>query len=123
MSDKPTRRTVLKALGGTVGVGALGLGIFVKSTEPIVGDHSANSELLGETEFTVRVFNRGAKGHVLVSLEAIESPTVVLEKVTEEIHMSRSERRNVTLSMKVPEEASDVRVTTTALDFPGNILN
>jgi len=123
MADDATRRGFVKIIGGLVGTGVLGLGLFLKSTNPIVGDYDTNGQLLGNTRVQARIYNRGVKGNVLVSAAAVKPPKEVLTKVSEEIHMESDVTRRMTFELNVPEEAEDIRVSATATDFPGNVLN
>lgn len=126
MSDDSShlRRTVLKAAGGLVGGAVVGFGLFANATDPAVGQESVNGRLLRDTQFQFVVYNRGARGHVLVSAKVLNSdvPERVLNSVSEEIHMNKNEGRIMTLSMNVPEGAEDFEISATPTDFPGNIF-
>jgi len=126
MSDDSShrRRSILRTAVGVVGGAVVGFGLFVNATDPIVGQESVNGRLLRDTQFQFGVYNRGARGHVLVSAKVLNSdvPEQVLNSVSEEIHMGKNERRVMTLSMNVPEGAEDFEISATPTDFPGNLF-
>jgi hypothetical protein len=112
----PSRRTVVGSLGLAFTAGFAGCSALA-SPDPSVVDTEVEggiSALFGETEIYVTVQNDGAAGDVEVTLELLDGEGTVLVDESQVTQMDADERKRVTFSVDVPEEAEEVRASASA---------
>jgi len=112
----PSRRTVVGSLGLTLAVGTAGCSALA-SPDPTVVDTEVDGgidALFGETDVYVTVQNDGAAGDVLVEIAILDDQGTILYDDSKTVEFGADERRRVTFSVDVPEDAEEIEATATA---------
>lgn len=79
--------------------------------EPRVTSADAKSQLFGPTKIEVVIENSGPAGRVKAVIETVNGEGVVLQQFTRTVEMDKGERRQVTWTVDLQEEAERFTVT------------
>ncbi|SEA22055.1 hypothetical protein SAMN04488065_2317 [Haloplanus vescus] len=111
-----SRRDVIGGLGLAFVTGLAGCSAL-NSPDPTVVDTEVDGgidSLFGDTDIYVVVQNDGGAGDVDVTLELLDSEGTVLLDETQTVEFDADERKRVTFSVDVPEDAEEMNATATA---------
>lgn len=105
-------------LGATAAAGTVALaGCSNVQPDPTVTDANAQSGLFGPTEIDVTIENSGPAGQVKAVIETKSTDGTTLQQFTRTVEMDKGEKRQVTWTVDLKEEADSFEVTAEPAGF------